>query len=305
MPLSSLYIPYLFDIIDREPHISVNIRYLFPMQPVNTDNGGTVWQLLAHPKRWSLLRCIVYVSPRARRCFCVLGSERSAMCSLSYIKVQWARWCFSFLFCPHSVPSFYPFADRQPHLCFWVVLLLLVIFCRWRLREDPTCVGSWAESNEKSIAAFYAAGKWKRFITCFFSAVLFHCFPPLVPLTAVGSAAQPLMSSQRLDFISPSFCLSVCLSLFLSCLSVVKSNSWWVQSRLKRCFCMRDIIGTSFRITSRSHVTFFYGAKYFSRLWEHLIHVSHIVWNNSKGLQAGVTLLPLDRTATTNSCCSE
>lgn len=43
MSLSSLYIPYLFDIIDREPHISVNIRDLFPMQPVNTDNGGTVW----------------------------------------------------------------------------------------------------------------------------------------------------------------------------------------------------------------------------------------------------------------------
>lgn len=40
------------------------------------------------------------------------------------MKVQWARACFSFCICPHSVPSFYPFTDRQRHLfhhfCFWL-----------------------------------------------------------------------------------------------------------------------------------------------------------------------------------------
>lgn len=81
---------------------------------------------------------------------------------------------------------------------------------------------------------------------------------------------------------------------------------------------MRDIIGTLFRITSRTHVTFFYVAKYFSSLWQHfsenamclnktgrtcsglvqqkgaavpsLIQVSHVVQNNSNGpfqLRAG------------------
>lgn len=47
----------------------------------------------------------------------------------------------------------------------------------------------------------------------FFLIILFHCFPPLVPLTAVGSAAQPLKSSQRLDFV----CLSVTLPVLFEC----------------------------------------------------------------------------------------
>lgn len=97
----------------------------FPCSRSTQLNGVAVSWLLAHPRRLCSLRCKASAPARARCCFGVLDSQHSGVCNLSFTKVQWAQASFSFWFCPHSVPGFYPFTDMQlrlfHHVCFWLV----------------------------------------------------------------------------------------------------------------------------------------------------------------------------------------
>lgn len=70
MTFSPLYITYLFEEIEREEHVGVNIRYLFPMQPVNAD------------KRWS---CAVAVSTSQKIALTQMYSSCLASCALLFL----------------------------------------------------------------------------------------------------------------------------------------------------------------------------------------------------------------------------
>lgn len=149
-----------------------------------------------------------------RCCFGVLGSQQGVR-NLSCIKVQWARARFSFWFCPHSVPSFYPFSDRQRHLfrhfCFWLVdSFSSSPFGHLPHTSSPA--GSCARRltsvvKLKSLQCFMLLEVERSIMTLFFP----HC--SFCSLTAVESAVEALMSSQRLhfvDIINLSACQSSC-----------------------------------------------------------------------------------------------
>lgn len=192
----------------------------FPCSRSTQLNGGAVSWLLAHPRRLRSLRCKASASPRARCCFGVLDSQHSGVCNLSFTKVQWARACFSFWFCPRFLPvhrqAAVPFPPRL-FLTSWLTLF----FSLW---SPPAYVGSGrilrASAHQRSyiekLAMFYVAEKRKNPSWVYFSPAVHFVvffFPPQVSLTAVESAAEPLISSQRLhfvDIINLSACQSSC-----------------------------------------------------------------------------------------------